>query len=91
MRQIYYRAPNGDMMLAEANLAAVPPSIESRRLLFPNRDYLGTESFRWSYDVSPLDGRFLMVQPTESDQPAEATITVTLNWGAQLGQNASAE
>jgi Tol biopolymer transport system component len=84
VRQIFYRAPNDDVMLAEVDLSDVPPSIDSRRLLFPNRDYFGANVFNWSYDVSPIDGRFLMLQPVQPDQLAEATITVTLNWDQVL-------
>jgi hypothetical protein len=86
LRQIYYQAPNGDMMAAEANLAAVPPSIESRRRLFSNRDYVavGEGGFSRNYDVSPVDGRFLMVQLAEVGETAEATVSVTINWHEEL-------
>lgn len=47
--------------------------------------------FVWGYDVSPADGRFLMIRQVEADQPLEANITVTINWHEELAQIAGTQ
>ena len=56
--------------------------VSSPRRLFPNNNYSGSGG--WSYDVSPIDGRFLMTQAPEDPASGEVTIWVTLNWFEEL-------
>jgi hypothetical protein len=56
--------------------------VSSPRRLFPNNNYGGGGG--WSYDVSPIDGRFLMTQAPEDPASGEVTIWVTLNWFEEL-------
>ena len=74
-RELFYR--HGDQMMAVAiattpALTAGPP-----RMLFEG-NYLWSDTGGAGYDVAP-DGRFLMVEPLEPEQPATA-IDVVINW-----------
>ena len=49
--------------------------------LFPNRSYATTTAGAWMYDVSPRDGRFLMLkEPSGGASP----ISVVVNWFDEL-------
>ena len=48
--------------------------------------YLGaTDPVMRSYDVA-ADGRFVMIEPIVTAQPAKATIVVVQNWSEELKQ-----
>jgi serine/threonine-protein kinase len=74
-RELYFR--RSDQMLAVAFTAAPALAIGAPRLLFEGR-YLPTDTGSPAYDVA-RDGRFLMVQAVEAEQPA-TSINVVLNW-----------
>lgn len=85
-RLVYYQSPNGDFREAEVQLSA-SAEVRQRRLLFENAGYrsIGESGFVVAYDVSPEDGRFLLMRPAEIEQ-TEATINVTLNWDVLLNE-----
>lgn len=81
---LYYVDPNGAMMAASMKLS---PALSQGRV---------TKLFDWQkppvgnsgrpYDVSPLDGRFLMVKPKNPD--GNVDISVVLNWFEELRERA---
>ncbi len=79
--ELYYRNAAGDMMAVTVDTSP-DLVVSSPRRLFPNNNYgIGGG---WSYDVSPIDGRFLMTQAPEDPASGEVTIWVTLNWFEEL-------
>jgi serine/threonine-protein kinase len=79
-RELFYR--NGDRMMSVGIAAGATLVAASPRVLFEGRyQYSGTSVS--AYDVSPDGRRFLMVQPTESEQPV-AQIQIVLNWFEDL-------
>ena len=75
---------NIDMMVAAVTLT---PSFEVGDVtdVFPYSDYrfAGGQGGRM-YDVSPVDGRFLMIKPVGPQITAGTSMTVILNWFAEL-------
>ena len=79
--ELYYRNAAGEMMAV--NIDTSPElAVSSPRRLFPNNNY--GDGGGWPYDVSPIDGRFLMTQASEDPASGEVTIWVTLNWFEEL-------
>ena len=82
--EIFYRNLGGDMMVAAV---ALTPGFEVGGVtdVFPGSNYrfAGALGGRM-YDVSPVDGRFLMIKPVEQQATAATSITVILNWFEEL-------
>jgi Tol biopolymer transport system component len=82
-KEIYYMAPNGDLMAATVKGEAAP-ELGTPTALFRMRILGGPrtlQGYRSQYDVAP-DGRFLVNTPV--DESAGASMTVVLNWAAGL-------
>ncbi len=77
---------NGGMMAASVTLS---PSLSLGRVtkLFnwekPPREISGTP-----YDMSPVDGRFLMIKPAAQNPNGGIDISVVLNWFEELRERA---
>ena len=82
-KEIYFIAPNGDLMVATVKGDAAP-ELGAPATLF-RMNVLGgprtLQGYRVQYDVAP-DGRFLVT--TLVDEAAGASLTVVLNWAAGL-------
>ena len=74
-QELYYRS--GDKMQSIRLVTHPVLAAEHPRVLFEGR-YMRTDTGGAGYDVSS-DGRFLMVQPLEPEEPA-AQINIVLNW-----------
>ena len=74
--EIFYVDPNGDMMAA---IWSAQPEFElaGTNRLFSGEAYDTATGVR-SFDVSPVDGRFLMRKRSRDDRPR--TIAVIVNW-----------
>jgi Tol biopolymer transport system component len=81
---LYYR--NGDKMMAVDITTQPDFKATSPRFLFVGQ-YEFTDTGRSGYDVAE-DGRFLMVQPVEPEQPA-TQINLVLHWFEELKHLAS--
>lgn len=82
-KEIYFMAPNGDLMAATVK-GESSPELGTPTALFRMRTLGGPrtlQGYRSQYDVAP-DGRFLVNTPV--DESAGASITVVLNWAAGL-------
>ena len=79
--ELYYRNAAGDMVAVTVDTSS-DLVLSSPRRLFPTNNYDGSGG--WSYDVSPIDGRFLMEQAQENPASGEVTTWVTLNWMEEL-------
>jgi serine/threonine-protein kinase len=75
--ELYFR--NGDKMMA-VDVSKLPDA-GAARLLFEGQ-YTFSDTGRAGYDVAE-DGRFLMVQPVEPEQPA-TQINLVLHWSEEL-------
>jgi serine/threonine-protein kinase len=76
--ELYFR--NSDKMMA-VDVSRLPDRVGSARVLFEGQ-YTFSDTGRAGYDVAK-DGRFLMVQPTEPEQPA-TQINLVLDWFDEL-------
>jgi hypothetical protein len=79
--EIYYVDPDGEMMAVAIKLS---PTVEvgSAKRLFT---YRKPDTGSWDYDLSPVDGRFLIVQrPGAERQERIETVSVVLNWSSEL-------
>src|SRR5204862_1346224 len=84
--ELFYMAPDGAMMSASVTLS---PDLGLGRV---------TKLFQWerpmrgisgrAYDLSPLDGRFLMTKPAATGPGDTVNIWVVLNWFEDLKQRA---
>ncbi len=79
--ELYYRNLEGDMMAVTVDTSS-DLVVSSPRQLFPNNNY--GPGGGWSYDISSIDGRFLMTQAQQDPRSGEVTIWVTLNWFEEL-------
>jgi eukaryotic-like serine/threonine-protein kinase len=79
-RELFYR--NGDKLMAVAISTTPVFSAGVPRLLFEGR-YEPTGTGTGGYDVSVDGRRFLMIQPTEPEQPA-TQVSVVINWFEEL-------
>jgi hypothetical protein len=80
--ELYYVDLTGGMMATSVELS---PNLSLGRV---------TKLFEWEkpprgvsgmrYDVSPVDGRFLMINPATEGSDGEITISVVLNWHEEL-------
>jgi serine/threonine-protein kinase len=78
--KLFYIDLNGAMMAASVNLS---PSLSLGRV---------TKLFDWEkppeggrpYDVSPIDGRFLMTKPATERSDGTINVSVVLNWFEEL-------
>jgi len=79
--ELYFRNAAGDMMAVTID----PTSgrvVSGPTRLFANDHYRTTGG--WSYDISPTDGRFLLIRlPPEADD-GEVKIWITLHWTEEL-------
>jgi serine/threonine-protein kinase len=77
-RELFFRGPRAEMMVAEVTLGAAfrarPP-----RVLFP-ATRMASDYFHRSYDVSPDDRRFLMILASES----QTELVLVVNWFEEL-------
>jgi serine/threonine-protein kinase len=81
-RELFYVDLNGGMMAASVELS---PSLSLGRV---------TKLFDWErpprgvsgmlYDISPVDGRFLMIKPAQAGSDDVIDISVVLNWLEEL-------
>jgi serine/threonine protein kinase len=80
--EIHYLTPDGEMMAASITFSP-NPTVGSITKLFdwikPTPRRAGTP-----YDVSPLDGRFLMAQPVTRIAGGPTHVSVVLNWTDEL-------
>ena len=76
--ELYFR--NGNKMMA-VDVSNLPDRVGTARVLFEGQ-YTFTDTGRAGYDVAK-DGRFLMVQPVEPEQPA-TQINLVLDWFDEL-------
>jgi len=82
--ELFYMDLNGGMMAASVKLS---PTLSLGGV---------TKLFNWEkppkglsgrpYDISPVDGRFLMVKPAAQNQGAPTEISVVVNWFEELRQ-----
>ena len=79
--ELFYRSPEGDMMVARVELT---PDFEVTEvgLLFPHIGGPFSDRGGRRYDISPVDGRFLMTKPV--GQVEDNGIIVILNWTQEL-------
>jgi hypothetical protein len=70
------------MMAAKVRTGA-EISFENPVQLFAGRFLTNVQPTISSYDVA-RDGRFLMIQPSESEEPPTADIVVVQNWTEEL-------
>ena len=78
--ELFYRALDGSVNAVSVRFT--PDLIVGTTTnLFPNRSYATTTAGAWMYDVSPRDGRFLMLkEPSGGASP----ISVVVNWFDEL-------
>jgi hypothetical protein len=62
-------------------------AIGATKDLFTNRNYADTAVGAWAFDVSPKDGRFLMLKEQADGTPSP--ISVVVNWFDELGHMAA--
>jgi len=80
--ELFYLDLNGGMMAASVKLS---PSLTLGRVtkLFDwEKPPRGMSS--WRYDISPIDGRFLMTKPATVGPNGAINISVVLNWTEEL-------
>ena len=79
-REIFFVSASGSMMVAEV---ALEPTFEPGpvREMIPAIEDISNSSMR--YDVSPIDGRFLMHKSVRSGPPRG--LTVIVNWFDEIG------
>ena len=87
-KELFYLAPNGQLMATEVNftastfeMAVVHPLFHLRLAPGPPLYDLGPTAGQIGYDVSPDGQRVLVNSPAEGDA---TPITLILNWPAQL-------
>ena len=61
--------------------------------LFPDRKLFHWQELPqartgWGYDVSPLDGRFLVIKTVDQPGGGPANVSVILNWMAEVDRRA---
>ena len=79
--ELFYRALDGSMKAVSVRFT--PDLIVGTTTdLFANRSYSTTAAGAWTYDVSPRDGRFLMLKEQESG--GASPINVVVNWFDEL-------
>ena len=80
--ELFYRAPNGDMMVARVeftpNFEVTEVSVLFPHIGGPNGIGVGGRN----YDISPVDGRFLMRRPVGPIEPNG--IIVILDWTQEI-------
>jgi serine/threonine-protein kinase len=84
--ELFYVDLNGGMMSASVKLT---PSLSLGRVtkLFDGQKPPRRTSGR-SYDISPVDGRFLMIKPVTDGSSRAINISVVLNWFEELRERA---
>ena len=82
--ELYFR--NGNKMMA-VDISSLPDKVGPARVLFEGQ-YTFSDTGRAGYDVAK-DGRFLMVQPVEPEQP-NTQINLVINWFEELKRLAPA-
>ncbi len=87
-RELFYR--NGDQMMAVEITTEPTFSAGIPKLLFEGR-YLGGETSRAIYDVSPDGQRFLMMQSGDEQTVSPNQINVVLNWFEDLKRQVPAD
>jgi serine/threonine protein kinase len=80
--EIHYLTPDGEMMAASITFSP-NPTVGSNTKLF---DWIKPAPLRSGtpYDVSPIDGRFLMTQPVTRIAGGATHVSVVLNWTDEL-------
>ena len=80
--ELFFRGPGGGMFAVPVELT---PDFAHGEVteVFPDRGYSAGGGGR-TYDVSPIDGRFLMRKTGADDSVAGDSITVVLNWHQEL-------
>lgn len=86
--ELFYR--NGEALMAVSVQTDPSFTIGNPQALFEGRQYLGEGQGGRSYDVSPSDGRFLMIKEIE-DTSAVSRIIVVQNWFEELKRLAPIE
>jgi hypothetical protein len=82
MRELFYLAPDGDLMTVPLKMDSTP-NVGSPAALFRTRfGELSGITGRNHYDVTSDGQRFLLTVPRRG--PASSPITVVLNWTADL-------
>jgi eukaryotic-like serine/threonine-protein kinase len=80
--ELYYVSPDGDMMAASITLSPTL-TIGGIKKLFTWEKPSSGRSGRL-YDVSPVDGRFLVTKATGTDSPGPTEVSIVLNWIEEL-------
>ena len=78
-REIFFRSPRGEMMVADVSLGA-SFSARSPRALF-NASSMAVDGYHRGYDVARNDQRFVMINRTLNDV---GELVLTLNWFTEL-------
>jgi eukaryotic-like serine/threonine-protein kinase len=81
-RELFYR--NGEKMMAVDVTTQPSFSAGKPKMLFEGRYRSSSTGTIPNYDVSSDGQRFLMLKPTEQEQPAPTQINVVLNWTEEL-------
>jgi len=82
-REIFFRAPSGEMMAASVSLST-PFTSGVPHILFMAKAYVRAPSYR-AYDVTGDDQRFVMLRPVgDSLQALPNQLVVVDNWFAEL-------
>jgi eukaryotic-like serine/threonine-protein kinase len=80
--ELYYLAPNNNLMAAQVNGAGSAFQVGTVRALFQARPRFGTAAFGTPYDVSADGQRFLV--NTVIQEATSEPITLVVNWTAAL-------
>lgn len=84
-REIFYR--NGDKMMAADVSTSSGFAAGKPHQLFAGPYLQNPQAYaRANYDVSPDGERFLMIKPTDQEQPEPTEIHVILNWVEELNR-----
>jgi dipeptidyl aminopeptidase/acylaminoacyl peptidase len=78
-KEIYYRSPDEKIMSAEVNASGGKFEVQNVRSLFRARFGSGGND---CYDVTADGQKFLIITPSEG--AATATLTIVLNWDAEV-------
>jgi eukaryotic-like serine/threonine-protein kinase len=87
-REILFVSPDAKLMAASFDSGGGSPRISIPNALFPvsrvqlESGYIGSQAYTW--DVSPDGKKFLLLLPVSETDPS--SLTVVLNWTAQLTQ-----
>ena len=82
--ELFYVDLNGGMMAASVTLSPGLSLGRVTKLFDWERPPRGASGMQ--YDISPVDGRFLMIKPATDTSSGAINISVVLNWFTELQQ-----